>query len=169
VLLKIKWLSVLGSWFLVVLASHILRSATKNQEPRTNHQQLTTMPDISTPADIRLLIDTFYTKVQADEVIGYIFNDIAQVNWPHHLPVMYAFWEFLLLGTPDAYRGNPIQKHFDLHQKHPLQAAHFDRWVALFKSAVDELFVGPTAENAKFRAFAIAETWKPKFDGPFKV
>ena len=24
-----------------------------------------------------------------------------------------------------------------------------------------------TAENAKFRAYAIAETWKPKFDGPF--
>ena len=61
-------------------------------------------PDISTPADIRLLIDTFYVKVQADDVIGFIFNDIAQVDWPKHLPVMYAFWEFLLLGTPDAYK-----------------------------------------------------------------
>ena len=114
--------------------------------------------DISTPADIRLLIDTFYTKVQADDLIGYLFNDVAQVDWPHHLPVMYAFWEFLLLGTPDAYRGNPIQKHFDLHHKHPLRAEHFDRWVALFKMTVDELFSGPQAEDAKFRAFAIAET-----------
>ena len=126
-------------------------------------------PDISNPVDIRTLIDTFYTKVQADELIGFIFNEIAQVNWSHHLPVMYAFWEFLLLGTPDAYRGNPIQKHFDLHQKFPLKIEHFDRWVKLFQSTVDEIFEGPVAESAKFRAFAIAETWKPKFDGPFAV
>jgi hemoglobin len=124
-------------------------------------------PDIATSADIKTLIDAFYAKVQADEVIGYIFNEIAKVDWPHHLPVMYAFWDFLLLGNPDAYRGNPVQKHFDLHQKHPLKAEHFDRWVALFQTTVDELFEGAKADDAKFRAFAIAETWKPKFDGPF--
>jgi hemoglobin len=126
-------------------------------------------PDITTPADIRALIDNFYEKVQADDVIGFIFNDIAHVNWAHHLPIMYAFWEFLLLGTPDAYRGNPIQKHFDLHQKIPLKAAYFDRWLSLFQGSIDELFEGPGAENAKFRAFAISETWKPKFEGPFAV
>lgn len=131
------------------------------------HNQPEIKPDILNSADVKTLIDAFYSKVQSDEVIGYIFNDIAQVDWPHHLPVMYAFWEFLLLGTADGYRGNPIQKHFDLHQKHPLTAAHFDRWVALFQSTVDEHFAGPTAENAKFRGYAIAETWKPKFDGPF--
>lgn len=126
-------------------------------------------PDIVHSADVKALIDAFYAKVQKDEVIGYIFNDIAQVDWPHHLPVMYAFWGFLLLGNADSYRGNPIQKHFDLHQKHPLKAEHFDRWVTLFQTTVDELFAGPTADNAKFRAFAIAETWKPKFDGAFAV
>ncbi len=124
-------------------------------------------PDISNAEDVKLLINTFYEKVQRDDVIGYIFNDIARVNWSAHLPVMYAFWDFLLLGNADAYRGNPIQKHFDLHAKHPLKAAHFDRWLALFQSTVDELFEGSNADNAKFRAFAIAETWKPKFDGPF--
>jgi hemoglobin len=125
------------------------------------------LPDITNSSDIKKLIDRFYEKVQADDVIGYIFNDIAQVNWEHHLPVMYAFWEFLLLDAADAYRGNPIQKHFDLHARHPLKAEHFDRWVQLFQSTVDELFTGPAAANAKFRAFAISETWKPKFDGPF--
>ncbi len=126
-------------------------------------------PDIRTPADIRSLIDTFYGKVRADDVLGYVFNEVAQVDWPRHLPIMYAFWEFLLLGTPDAYRGNPIQKHFDLHAKYPLKAEHFERWVKLFHETVDELFEGPGAENAKFRALSIAETWKPKFDGPFAV
>lgn len=126
-------------------------------------------PDIAHAGDVRTLIDAFYTKVRADEVIGYIFNDVAQVDWPKHLPVMYAFWEFLLLGTSDTYRGNPIQKHFDLHRRHPLKAEHFDRWVALFQATVDEHFSGPRADDAKFRAFAISETWKPKFDGAFRV
>ena len=125
--------------------------------------------DIALPADIKLLIDTFYTKIQADETLGPIFNDIAQVDWPRHLPVMYSFWEFLLLGQSDGYRGNPIQKHFELHRKHALKAEYFDHWVALFQSTVEELFAGSTAEDAKFRAFAIAATWKPKFDGPFAV
>lgn len=125
------------------------------------------LPDISNSDDIKNLIDRFYSKVQADDVIGYIFNDVAKVDWAHHLPIMYAFWEFLLLSSPDAYRGNPIQKHFDLHARHPLKAEHFDRWLQIFQATVDELFAGPMAENAKFRAFAISETWKPKFDGPF--
>lgn len=128
---------------------------------------MSTKPDISHAADVRRLIDTFYEKVKQDSVIGYIFNEVAQVDWAHHLPIMYGFWEFLLLDQADAYRGNPIQKHLDLHQKRPLKAAHFDRWLALFQQSVDELFEGPNAENAKFRAFAISETWKPKFDGPF--
>jgi len=115
------------------------------------------------------LVYFFYEKVGKDVCIGFICNVIAQVDWPKHLPVMYAFWEFLLLGTPDAYRGNPIQKHLDLHQKIPLKNEHFDRWVLLFQSAVDALFEGPTADNAKFRGYAIAETWKPKFDGPFAI
>ena len=125
--------------------------------------------DITLPADIKLLIDTFYVKIQADEMLGPVFNNVAHVDWPHHLPIMYAFWEFLLLGNTDGYRGNPIQKHFDLHQKHPLKAEYFDHWVALFQATVDELFAGSKAEEAKFRAFAISATWKPKFDGPFAV
>ena len=125
--------------------------------------------DILLPADIKLLIDTFYGKVQEDALLGPIFNNVAHVDWPRHLPIMYAFWEFLLLGNADGYRGNPIQTHFDLHRKHPLKAEYFDQWLHLFQSTVDELFSGPKAEEAKFRAFSISETWKPKFDGPFAV
>ena len=127
------------------------------------------MKDIVDPKDIKTLIDAFYSTVTKDALLGPIFNDIAEVDWDHHLPIMYAFWEFLLLGTPDAYRGNPIQKHLDLHQKISLKAEYFDRWLSLFQSTVDEHFDGPVAKDAKFRAYAISETWKPKFDGPFAV
>ena len=121
-------------------------------------------PDIEHRADIERLINTFYEKVQADPVLGPVFNDVARVDWPRHLPVMYNFWEFLLRGGTQ-YQGNPIQKHFDLHAMHPLTATHFERWLLLFQTTVDDLFAGPVADDAKFRAFAISETWKPKFSG----
>lgn len=120
--------------------------------------------DISQPEDVKLLVDTFYEKVRRDEVIGYIFDDVARVDWAHHLPRMYAFWEFLLLNR-DTYRGNPIEPHLRLSEKIALTAEHFDRWVALFHASVDELFEGENATAAKFRGYAIAETWKPKFTG----
>src|SRR5688572_11143977 len=118
--------------------------------------------DISSIEDIRTLIDAFYHKVNADDLIGYIFNDIAQVNWEHHLPKMYAFWEFLLLGG-EGYQGNPMEPHRNLHQKVPLKKEFFDRWVDLFKSTVDEHFKGINAEEAKNKATMIAMTWIPKF------
>lgn len=120
------------------------------------------MHDIRDVDDIKTLIDTFYQTVTADELLGPVFNDIAKVNWEHHLPVMYNFWEFLLLGGKH-YTGNPIQKHFDLHQRYPLSAEHFDRWLEIFQKTVDQLFTGKVADDAKFRAYAISETWKPKF------
>ena len=43
--------------------------------------------DIENREDIVVLINRFYEKVKKDEVIGYIFNDVAKVNWEKHLPV----------------------------------------------------------------------------------
>jgi len=119
-------------------------------------------PDIENSEDVKKLIDTFYSKVREDEIIGYIFNDIAQVDWPHHLPKMYAFWSFLLLGT-DTYQGNPLEPHRRLHEKVKLKEEHFDQWLKLFHQTIDELFEGKNAEEARNRSSLIAMTWKPKF------
>ncbi len=118
--------------------------------------------DISTSEDIKTLINSFYEKVKVDETIGYIFNDVAHVNWDHHLPKMYAFWEFLLLSR-DTYTGNPMAVHQNLHEKVTLKEAHFDQWLHLFHETVDEHFEGQIAEDAKSRSSLIALTWKPKF------
>jgi hemoglobin len=111
--------------------------------------------DISNRADIQQLVDTFYIKVRADETIGYLFNDVAQVNWEQHLPRMYDFWENILFQT-GSFKGNPMAAHVQLHQKSPLSAAHFDRWQQLFIATVDELFEGDMAELIKQRALSIA-------------
>jgi len=49
------------------------------------------MNDISTEADIKLLIDEFYKKVIDDSTIGFIFTEVVQLSWEHHIPVMYSF------------------------------------------------------------------------------
>jgi hemoglobin len=111
--------------------------------------------DIRDRADIQLLVDTFYTKVRADETIGYLFNEVAKVNWEQHLPRMYDFWENILFQT-GGFKGNPMVAHVQLHQKSPLSAAHFARWQQLFLTTVDELFEGDMAELIKQRARSIA-------------
>ena len=117
--------------------------------------------DISNRADIQQLVDTFYLKVRADETIGYLFNEVAQVNWEQHLLRMYDFWENILFQT-GSFKGNPMAAHVQLHQKSPLSAAHFDRWQQLFLATVDELFEGDMAELIKQRALSSATMMRIK-------
>ncbi|MBC6991171.1 group III truncated hemoglobin [Hymenobacter sp. BT491] len=109
------------------------------------------LPDIHTEADIKILVDSFYDKVNQDDLLAPVFNGFAHVNWPSHLPAMYDFWSSLLLGT-SRYRGRPFPKHLPL----PVDAAHFQRWLELFYATVHENFAGPVAEEAKVRALNIA-------------
>ncbi|WP_201985612.1 group III truncated hemoglobin [Hymenobacter rubidus] len=108
------------------------------------------LPDLETEADIVRLVDTFYARVNEDELLRPVFNDVAQVDWAQHLPTMYDFWSSVLLGT-SRYKGRPMAKHFPL----PITPAHFQRWLVLFRASVDELFSGPKADDAKARAHSI--------------
>lgn len=117
--------------------------------------------DILTRADIELLVRSFYRKVVADDVIGYIFNNVVKVHWEKHLPIMFDFWENTLFYT-GSYDGNPMLIHKHLHAKEALDAQHFQRWLLLFNSTVDELFEGATATLAKQRAISIATVMELK-------
>lgn len=107
--------------------------------------------DISSREDIKLLVDTFYEQVKQDDIIGHIFNNIIGEDWSHHLPLMYQFWEMVLLGK-EGYAGNPVRKHVEVDQKTTLAEEHYDRWLLLWNTTVDSLFVGDKAEEAKKRA-----------------
>jgi hemoglobin len=111
--------------------------------------------DITSTDDIELLINTFYDKVRNSVVIGPIFNDIIQVDWKEHLPIMYSFWSSILLGA-HSYTGNPMQKHIALSKMTTLSEIEFSEWLLLFTQTVDELFEGATARDAKKRAANIA-------------
>ena len=111
--------------------------------------------DIQTEEDIKKLVDSFYDKVKADEMLSPIFNDVAKVNWNEHLPLLYSFWSALLFQTKN-FKGHPFPKHAVL----PLQREHFTRWVLLFVQTVDENFSGTKAEEAKGFGRSIADTFQ---------
>jgi len=114
-----------------------------------------TKPDITGRAEIEQLINAFYVRVQADDVIGFIFSRIAKTDWEAHLPKMYAFWDGVLFATP-GFRGNPLAVHLALGQKVTLGEREFGRWLSLFHQTVDDLFYGPMATEAKARSVRIA-------------
>lgn len=106
---------------------------------------------IETTEDVALLVNTFYDKVQNDDMIGHFFSDVANVNWEEHLPHMIQFWETVLLGKA-TFEGWPMRTHLVLSQKERLMPQHFDRWIELWFGIVDEQFEGDNALEAKNRA-----------------
>lgn len=112
--------------------------------------------DINSRSDVEKLVNAFYGKVRTDSEIGYLFTDVAQVNWKKHLPIMYDFWENILFHTGN-FDGNPMQKHRQLHQKSALSEVHFDHWTKLWQQTVNDYFEGPHAEEIKIRASNIAK------------
>jgi len=113
---------------------------------------------------IVLLIDSFYDKARKDELIGPIFHEVIGDHWDQHLPTMYKFWEDILFST-QSYEGNPMRVHQQLHERIPLEPAHFERWKKLFVETVRELFEGEKAELAVQRAISIATVMQLKTSG----
>lgn len=120
------------------------------------------MNDIETRVDIDLLMRVFYERALADEVIGFIFTDVAKLDLKHHLPIIGDFWEAMLFRSGGyAARGrNPVEVHRQLHLKSAFKPIHFSRWLEMFVSSVDEDFAGPRAEFIKMRAHAIANRFQ---------
>jgi hemoglobin len=110
--------------------------------------------DIENIADIKLLVDTFYEKVRQDELLAPVFNQRITGDWQPHLETMYKFWNAALFGIR-GYVGNPFGKHAAL----PIEAAHFEQWISLFYTTIDQHFQGIIADDAKRRSMIMAHTF----------
>jgi hemoglobin len=117
------------------------------------------LTDITDIDDIKLMVNTFYSKVQVDEFIGPIFNEKIMGRWPEHLEKMYRFWQTILLEV-HTYSGSPFPPHKHL----PVEKEHFNRWMEIFTETVNTLFAGPIAEEAKLRAKNMAEMFHYKME-----
>ncbi|WP_418262195.1 group III truncated hemoglobin [Flavobacterium faecale] len=117
------------------------------------------LPDITTLDDIKLLVNTFYDKVQKDDLIGPIFNQKIGHRWDEHLEKMYRFWQTILLEV-HSYSGSPFPPHKHL----PVEKEHFNRWMEIFTDTVNTSFEGTIADEAKLRAKNMAEMFHYKIE-----
>jgi Truncated hemoglobins len=122
------------------------------------------LSDIEGHSDIVQIVDRFYAKVRADDLLGPIFDDIAKVNWEVHLPKLYAFWQTVLFGN-GGFRGNPLFVHANLLPRTPMDWPRFQRWLDLFCATVDELYQGERAEHMKNAAIDMAHVIYSRING----
>ena len=125
---------------------------TDGEQRRANVvAEITARTGIDEPM-IERVVRGFYAKVRQDPLLGPVF-DARIKNWEPHLQRMCQFWSSVALMS-GRYHGSPMIKHLPL----PVDAAHFDRWLDLFRQTVRELC--PPAAQAHFieRAERIAES-----------
>ena len=107
--------------------------------------------------DIKILVNTFYEKIKKDDLIGPIFIDHVNGDWPEHIDKMYRFWQTVVLRE-ETYFGSPFTPHTKMNIDH----RHFQRWLELFIPTVEELFEGTKATEIKWRAEKMAELFESK-------
>lgn len=115
--------------------------------------------DIKDLSDIQLLVDNFYDKVRADDLLKDIFDNVIQDRWVKHLDKMYRFWQTVLLDE-HTYHGSPFPPHAQL----PVSQQHFERWLKLFYETVDSLFAGAKADRMKWQGERMAEMFHSKIE-----
>lgn len=115
--------------------------------------------DITTYDDVKLLVDTFYATARKDEEIGDLFETHLAGKWDEHHEKLYGFWNTVILRQPDYY-GKPVPMHIKLE----LSKGDFNKWVVVWQSVVDSLFIGENAERAKYRGSTMAEAFFNKLN-----
>jgi hemoglobin len=118
----------------------------------------TALTDISDREDCERLVRAFYGRALTDPVIGFIFVDVAHLDLDEHAPKIASFWETILLGA-QSYAGGAFRPHAMINAQVRLRAGHFERWLWLWRTTVDELFAGPRAELAKTHAERVARAF----------
>ena len=103
-------------------------------------------------AMIDRLVRHFYAQVRGDPIIGPIF-EARIADWEPHLQRMCAFWSSVALMS-GRYQGTPMVKHMPL----PVDAEHFDRWLALFEATANEICPPEAAVHFVERARRIASS-----------
>lgn len=98
------------------------------------------------------LVHRFYARVRTDAVLGPIF-DARISDWDPHLKRIVAFWSSVALMT-GRYHGAPMPAHVTL----PVEWAHFERWLVLFREAAAETCPPEGAAHVVTRAERIARS-----------
>lgn len=113
--------------------------------------------DVDSRAQIHDMVVHFYREVVLDDLLGPVFEEVAEVDWSLHIPKLIDYWCRVLLGQP-GYDGHLLAPHQDVHEREPLQRELFDRWYRHFVETIDGGWKGPIAERAKNHAARMGAT-----------
>ena len=105
-------------------------------------------------AALRRLVALFYGRVRRNPLIGPVFN-AAIADWPEHLDKLQAFWSSVML-TSGRYKGRPLPAHIALGDA--ITPAAFERWLALWREATEEVLPARAAAAMQEKAARIAES-----------
>jgi hemoglobin len=114
-------------------------------------------------AMIERLVRAFYGKIRKDPLLGPVF-EARIADWEPHLKRMCAFWSSVALMS-GVYSGRPMEKHLPL----PVDARHFDRWLALFEETAAEVCPLAAAEHFIERAHRVADSLELGIAGQHRV
>ena len=112
-----------------------------------------------TEAMIRRVVEGFYGRVRRDPDLGPIFEG-AIADWEPHLAKLCDFWSSVLLMT-GRFKGRPVPAHLALPG---LEAAHFARWLELFRETAHAECPAPAAALFISRTERIAESLQLAID-----
>ena len=122
-----------------------------------------------TEAYISQLVDAFYTKIRAHDVLGPIFAGVIKDgDWTPHLTTMKKFWSSVALSS-GLYSGQPVPKHKAVSAIRP---EHFTLWLDLFEQTLRETASNPAAipyfmerANRIGKSLQLALFWTPREQG----
>ena len=119
--------------------------------------------DLTTRREIHDLVINFYREVVFDNVLGPVFEEVAEVDWSVHIPKLIDYWCRVLLGEV-GYSGALLTAHQQVHALQPLGPEHFERWLTLFVSSVNARWSGPKAELANAHAEKVIGVLRRRLD-----
>ncbi|MCO4845267.1 MAG: group III truncated hemoglobin [Sulfurovum sp.] len=93
---------------------------------------------------------SFYERAIHDQELGPFFmdelgDDITSEDWIEHIELLADFWLAKLLGK-NTYYGNFVGAHVKMPH---LKRETFTRWLELFSTTADEVYVPEIAEVFK--------------------
>jgi hemoglobin len=103
---------------------------------------------------ISACVRQFYQSVRNDPLLSPVFAATIY-DWDMHLRIIEDFWSRSLLGT-DRYKASP----FPAHMRLPVEPAHFDRWLELFRAAAVATLPEDLVKRAVAKANLMAESFQ---------
>ncbi len=111
--------------------------------------------DLDTRSAVHDLVVGFYREIVFDDLLGPVFDEVAETDWVVHIPRLIDYWCRILLGE-HVYNGALLEAHREVHHRDAFRDEHFDRWYQLWVASIDANWQGPKAEHAKTHAASTA-------------